>query len=520
MEEASKNKRFEESCKIFSKLENIGLNEEKMFLHILECLGALSCIEKTRVSPKQSAEIVKRRIFWHAVKEIADYEIQETRTTTINRPESLAGLLELFPDESKLTDGRLWLPLHFAAALTAVDPTDFQILFSTQSVVTNQIIDPSLKMKSTHLAAIMKSPQLHIIRRMRVYNPLFATFIDGDGRTPLHEAACYSSSVDVIEELISMNPAALTSKDKNGFIPIHGVKKNLSPNAAEIFKVLLSAAPETVSARRSDEILIHYFLKKLHLANKAIEEVIPVLLEADRASVNVATSNGFLAVHYAAEFAPLHVFRIVVEANMDNLTVITPLFGSVAHWAAKGGQLDNITYIHSLQPQLLLSVDGNGGTPLQVAVRYAQKSSFIKALYALCPEAVLRTDFHANNVLHSFMYSCDELSHSSPLSEYSEILRFLLRVVPGGAIALNAYGQTPYNIAFEERNSIFDYYLRLLLLAGAPSLYPRERKELNYRARKGALFAFFGESTQPNIFSRIRGFGSGEHLIKRIISYL
>ena len=50
--------------------------------------------------------------------------------------------------------------------------------------------------------------------------------------------------------------------------------------------------------------------------------------------------------------------------------------------------------------------------------------------------------------------------------------------------------KTPYDILNEENPDYYDARRRLLLLAGALSLHPETRKQLNYQARKGALLAF------------------------------
>jgi hypothetical protein len=72
-----------------------------------------------------------------------------------------------------------------------------------------------------------------------------------------------------------------------------------------------------------------------------------------------------------------------------------------------------------------------------------------------------------------------------------------------------------------------EYPRRLLLplLADDPSLYmPKFLKELNYSARRGALFMFFHplstDTSVVNIFLRIRNGPGSKELIRAIILFL
>jgi hypothetical protein len=69
-----------------------------------------------------------------------------------------------------------------------------------------------------------------------------------------------------------------------------------------------------------------------------------------------------------------------------------------------------------------------------------------------------------------------------------------------------------------------EYPRRLLLQAGHPSLcMPKVLEELNYSARRGALFMFFHPpcaDSSVDIFLRIRNGPGSKELIRAIISFL
>ncbi len=74
-------------------------------------------------------------------------------------------------------------------------------------------------------------------------------------------------------------------------------------------------------------------------------------------------------------------------------------------------------------------------------------------------------------------------------------------------------------ITFQQRI----YARRLLLLAGASSLYPGVLQEMNYAARREALLLFHSSSSSalgPSIFSRICNVAGGPELMRTIIGFL
>ena len=99
-------------------------HEDYMFMHILDCIGSLSCIravQKTLRSIKVGHELIssKYRVFWQAIREIADREItlegiSTEKTSSIPDITPLSLVLNCFQNSSKHSDGRTWLPLHFS----------------------------------------------------------------------------------------------------------------------------------------------------------------------------------------------------------------------------------------------------------------------------------------------------------------------------------------------------------------------------------------------------------------------
>ena len=124
--------------------------EDILFMHILECIGTLSCIREDQ-KKKEKSDIqnsgnrnsnqaqasallsCKHRVFWQAVRDIADRaSLLEDIPATEEKKKSSAlnCLLECFPDETKQSNGRLWLSLHFSVCLPSSRLEDIETLFT------------------------------------------------------------------------------------------------------------------------------------------------------------------------------------------------------------------------------------------------------------------------------------------------------------------------------------------------------------------------------------------------------
>eukprot|EP01035_Chromulina_nebulosa_P015480 gene15480-20508_t len=139
-----------------SIIKNVSTREDDMFMHILDCIGSLSCIrayQKKRRSIKDDGHELmssKYRVFWQAIREIADREITQEGTAGKEKTASI-------PDN---------MALNFVLSLV-----DVQTLFAVNPASIKTHTSEDRKLNPCHLAAMMKNPQIEVIRQLQIYYP-------------------------------------------------------------------------------------------------------------------------------------------------------------------------------------------------------------------------------------------------------------------------------------------------------------------------------------------------------------
>eukprot|EP01035_Chromulina_nebulosa_P022987 gene22987-29782_t len=519
---------------------NINSDEDYLFLHILDCMGALSCLRANQkaVGTNDDGDVLLRskyRVFWQTVREIAEQEAvledrqQELATTTpmpINVP--LNVVLESFPNESKQSDGRMWLPLHFAASLPNINLEDIDTLFAAHPAAIKTHTDKKNLYNPCHLAVMKSNPRLEVIQQLQIYYPRFGASLAFNSDSPLHLAAMYSSSAAIVRELAQLYPAALGSKNKYGDTPLHVAAKysnsvaivrelaqlhpaalemtnecgdtpfstvaaDIPPEALGKLQVLLDLAPQTAMIANIQYLNNLPLSQLLHNPSVTLE-MVAIVLAAYRDAVNIPNDEGWLPIHCAARYPSIEVLKMIMKENTSDLSLVVPEVGSLAHFAVRGYRLDNLQYIRSIVPEILMTVESfNNNTPLH--------------------DLVKDDNYGGGDTKESLRSLC------SPLSEASDILRYLLRHCPSLAAAKNSNQHTLYDFLPEDDAGLA-YARRLLLLAGASALYPGVLQELNYAARREALLLFYSAATKLSIFSRIRNAAGGAELMRTIVCFL
>ena len=529
--------------------------EDLMFLHILDCIGCIG--ELTRDMDANSLTKSKRNIFWKAVREIADLElkyiIQREEEMEIEKKDlptsAISRLLEYFPDNCKVHDGRSWMPFYWAVSLPNIAFEDIHNLIVTVTVLREEDGDENSVVlvgnsppNLAHLAC-MANISVDVLHLLREHFPRLVDSIAEDyyNYTTLHFAVKYSN-LAWVRELILLYPSMVEISDDYGCIPLLLLFQDINDSllAQQILGELLKAAPyiartiQRVNVYNVDNIMVShswlplFFL--LHYCNQCgnsssgVLQMLTILLSAYPDALKIPDDNGCLPIHIAAARSPVHVLKLIAEESLDNISALTNNGLSVVHMAVRGLKVENLRYIFSIEPKLILVKDSKG-------------SLAISHLIAGLKDDIYNSENDFNHNQHWYM----DHDFASPFSNRSELLWFLLEIWSSIAnkLATNQ-GQISdefrvnqdqiseefkyvYSFLSSSTNSYLDYPRRRLL-ANFPNLYePEILRELNYSARRGALFIFFhGHFTSETntIFATIKNGPGSKELIQSIISFL
>lgn len=540
--------------------------EDLMFLHILDCIGCIG--ELTRDMDANSLTKSKRNIFWKAVREIADLElkyiIQREEEMEIEKKDlptsAISRLLEYFPDNCKVHDGRSWMPFYWAVSLPNIAFEDIHNLIVTVTVLREEDGDENSVVlvgnsppNLAHLAC-MANISVDVLHLLREHFPRLVDSIAEDyyNYTTLHFAVKYSN-LAWVRELILLYPSMVEISDDYGCIPLLLLFQDINDSllAQQILGELLKAAPyiartiQRVNVYNVDNIMVShswlplFFL--LHYCNQCgnslsgVVQMVTILLSAYPDALKIPDENGCLPIHIAAARSPVHVLQLIAEKSLGNISALNKYGLSVMHMAVRGLKLENFRYIFSIEPKLILVQDSKGDLAISHLI------------------ADLRDDIYNSeddyNHQHWYMY----FDFVSPFSDRSKILWFLLEIWSSISATANkrekdldqrsdvfdqksdVFEVNQLQIISEEFNKLYsflssstysglDYPRRRLLMANFPTLSELAiLRDLNYSARKLALLTFYHvpqNSETINICTRIKNGAGSNELIKSIISFL
>ena len=429
------------------------LDESKMKTHILDCVAALGIVQQELVGQEQPSilrggeqSLAKEQ--QEASNKVFKASLSITATAMLHDgtdvPEqcnSVDRLLRAFPDESKQTDGRSWLPLHWAVvvgekslieenvkAIYTSDPMALQRHHLEGSSVDDMGFTPA------HLLCMqeMTTRNMSFIRHVSICNEqAFTMSASYSSRfdpvlysfNALH-AACNlgQPTEELLKHLLQLDSSQTKKKcSKNGLTPLGYLCKNSScsdhlvvcllgiDNSAEVVgngiagclksidyscmlervEMLLKANPEAAKYHDSDnENLLHsaaYQRKKPpQLCIDVMQQILAIYEGAVR---EVDSSQGWLPVHTAACWSTEEVMEFLLGFYPESATVVTDSrLSNLLHLAVCDKENTTsvmeakVRFLCSRYPAMILQRNFEGDTPLLVSIWFKN----IPAVQILC----------------------------------------------------------------------------------------------------------------------------------------
>jgi ankyrin repeat protein len=553
------------------------MEEDKMRCFILNCLAALRIVQIERSkhsgSETNKHELVKRKIFAGAISMMMS-------TECVNNQDQKS-IISAFPDDSKITDDRSWLPMHYAVALTVenkISEEDVLILHAAKPLAMRLFSGVDKEgYTPVHLLCVQKRPSVSLVRKMCLRDPQAFVLCDNSGKSALHMVAQYSESLEMLQSILQIDHS-LTSKrvvgsfefgnvqttplgllcGRSEFPPFHEMVScliGIDSTVMVIFDGVMqsmrqyrnSLYQDISPGSRGDRTVI--LLGELLDANADVAKysnsnifhcacnslrgelgiaVLTLFLSKNSEGIK-SVEKGWLPIHDAAANSSLDMIKFLLRVYPESLTTVMTNESTVLHMALRNKS--NVTdrnaiveYLCNLCPALIHMKTSQGHTPLHRAL-LLQGELNIEAVRVLCntDALVVRDKCTPADTTSSLSLQLPlHLLIYKPLmkevSDDGDCFRLFLQLYPASAGVKDGHSRSPYDLAVSKGLRV--YFIRSLLNAD-PTIDPVRRHNLNYAARREGLFLAFRalcNSVEPTIWAKLRH--EKRELLKRVISYL
>jgi hypothetical protein len=260
--------------------------------------------------------------------------------------------------------------------------------------------------------------------------------------------------------------------------------------------------------------------------------VLSLLLLIDSTKVKLVDEYGYLPIHQAVTWSCLDVVKLLLKAYPESLFILTNDDSDLLHLAFDSrfnfaaDMRDKVEYICDQCPSFIHQKNDDGSTPLHCNLEWEGNSFDLKSVIYLCnvDETVVMdqcTHSDTSSLLSGWLPLHILIEKQTPLSEISDAadcFRLFLRIYPASAGVMSDSVLSPYGLAVLHELNV--YFIRLLLNAD-PTIDPVRRHNLNFAARREAMFLAFRALTSnvdATIWAKLRY----EHkdLLVHVISYL
>ena len=417
------------------------LDQVKMKAHILDCVAALGVVQQEIVSQKlplvlnegeqplsAQAQLISNTVFTNVAMSVLLTTLTSEGEEEPKRSTSVLELLSAFPDESKLTDGRGWLPLHWAAISDCLEVADMKVLYASDPLALQRYHQAGtdkddMGFSPAHLLCMqeMTNRNMSLIQHFSICNQraftMSASYPNrGDpllyGFTALHASSNYGQPTEeLIKHLLQLDSSQTKKKcGKNGLTPLgylckcstgssngrlvtcllevdsstevvgNGIRGCIESTdhdyVLEKVKMLLKANPEAAKYHDSiGENLLHCAADRRKISFQLCIDIMQQILSIHKEAVREVDSIGRLPVHNAARDSTEEVMEFLLGLYPESASIVFTLV-SFNHLHLAVIDTESTTsvmeakfrFLCSRYPALMLQRDCSGFTPLHAAI--------------------------------------------------------------------------------------------------------------------------------------------------------
>ena len=390
----------------------------------LQCLGTIRALvveqEKIRVSMDVNdidgtsrddgrTTRILRESFRGVVKTVADTIVVGQ---DIDQLDPMKDLIESFPSAYSLGDPE-WLILDWTIAGDGV-PIDSDEECDYRLDCVHNILEhypDSLneidKKGQHHLSYVLRTNSVRLLEDFLRMNRKVAGVKDGTGKYPIHYAAMYAQTSELlysIIEAVGKPTLELMSRcaDDEGNLPLHSAMSGVC--SVSVLKEILFAYPDAVRVPNKEGKL------PLHIGSSGVSvEKMAAVFSAFPNAISTADRNGWLPITHAA-------------------------------FACKSVEV--VEFLHDAYPEAMHRPHQSGRLPLHYAAVTCYSSKVMKAILDAYPDGASCFDVNRRLPLHNLIARCVFMTPAR-----LRCLRLLLEAYPHGASMAGKDGRTPLDLA-------------------------------------------------------------------------
>jgi hypothetical protein len=371
-------------------------------------------------------DMLKRKVFAKACLLMIETE-SDSDEVVVNT------VLSSFPDKSKISDERTWLPMHFAMALflqNKISAEDVHMMYTTDVLAMYRLSEKELGdfefglmgCTPAHFLCMQKKPNMAMVKYFCIRDPKVFQLCDQSDKCALHLAAQYSESVELLQTLLQIDETMTKreAEDEDGFSP----------------------TPIGLLCRRREFPTFHKMVACLIAADSTAAVIVHGIIQ----SIESYDRNSKFEDHniYPGSRGErtMILLRMLLDANVD----VTK--DDISHCASNvlRGELGVavLSLFHNKDSTLVKRFEGGDGTlPIHCA---ASESSVdvLKFLHRAYPNSLFTSEDNQNNLLHLAF-------QSRHLEDMKDKVEYLCNQSSTLIHQRNYQGMTPLHLTFMER---------------------------------------------------------------------
>ena len=425
-------------------------NEDKMMTHMLDCYAALCSFQQYRGNKKQSKKLdsktqqAKNKAFKIAMS-LMSRGMTNDDAGELQHTGALSELVEAFPDDSKQTDGRGWMPLHWAILALGTDEGQVHELTGEDVKLIYAIDPPALQClhdnvddrefnpdgyRYTPVHLLCMQPVTHLtmslLQHFSVCNLQALISSSYETLSVLHAACKYGQPTEeLIQHLLQLDSSQVSKTCGRDYTPLQHLCQNECCNESlmacllqfdssaavvggaiqsccgskdvsrtlEMVDFLLKVNPEAAQHHfdSSQQNLLHLVISACDHSELCID-IMKRILGLRPEAVREVNNDGELPIHIAAAYGSLEVMEFLLVLYPESATIVTVgksenLLHLVVNifWEDTDFQEAKARYLCSRYPELIRQRTKDGETPLHKAIyRVYGKSCKVSISKIIC----------------------------------------------------------------------------------------------------------------------------------------